>query len=52
MVGWFQRDLQFEINNLVKIYEQIEDEIKKDDEFIFFKGIRYGGIQFLLFFHF
>lgn len=42
MVGWFHGDLQFEINNLVKIYEQIEDEMKKGDELLFFKGIRYG----------
>ena len=52
MIGWFHGDLQFEINNLVKIYRQIEDEIKKGDELIFFKGIRMEEILFQHFFHF
>lgn len=42
MIGWFHGDLQFEINNLVKIYEKIENELNKGDELLFFKGIRYG----------
>ena len=42
MIGWFHGDLQFEIDNLLKIYREVEDEVKKGNKLIFFKGIRTG----------
>ncbi len=42
MIGWFHGDLQFEIDNLVRIYKKVEAEMKKGNKLIFFKGIRTG----------
>ena len=41
-IGWFHGDMQFDINNLTTIIEQIEEVEKNFVNYIFFKGIRIG----------
>ena len=51
-IGWFHGDLQFELSNLIEIYEIIQ-KTTFDGKNIFFKGIRIERpIIITIFFHF